>query len=173
MEKPMEKDFKTIKEMTKKKILNSTDKAPLLKIFEGKILSKVSELKEKQTEELEKATKNTLAEIGNKVNVKKAMAVINQAEKLIKDSENLLAENCVKYDSDYSEKTKKLKLISGDYSYGERNQYPEALAKLRKEHKRQLKEAEELSTKIKLAFFEADITFADINEIIERELAKI
>jgi len=164
----MNKDFAVIKEMSKKKLLTATEKAPLLKIFEARITRKVNELRAKQSEEESKMEIAVLKKLSDRADIKKATATIDRAEKETKQAEKFLEDNGLSYGGSYNTDKKTLKVRS---TYDDNR--PKDIIELRKKHAKQMAQAEELTDKIKLSLFEADITLTDINEIVNSELEKL
>ena len=170
----MKKDFETIKEMANKKLLNFEQKKVLSTLFESKINTKERETRAKQNEELRKAEKSILIEIGNRAEVKKALSIMLKAEQDIKESEKVLVKNSVRYENEsYNDKTRKLKLTSGSYSYGEESHYPEALEKMKTKHQEKIEKISELKLKLKADIYALPMAYSEINEYIENELNKV
>lgn len=171
-----QKDFATIKEMANKKLLNQEEKKVLSKLYEEKIDKRKAEIRTKQQAEYEQAEIKTLANIKAKAVVKKAVADIDKAEKMISQAEKTLKQSGVEYHKNYGEEKKTIKLsIKSKYIDDERYELAEAreLKAIQDKHLEKLSKIEELKTEIKLALYLPSMTRADIDQILEAELAKL
>lgn len=171
-----QKDFATIKEMANKKLLNQEEKKVLSKLYEEKIDKRKAEIRTKQQAEYEQAEIKTLASIKAKAVVKKAVADIDKAEKMISQAEKTLKQNGVGYHKNYGDEKKTIKLsINSKYIEDERYELAEAreLKAIQDKHLEKLSKIEELKTEIKLALYLPSMTRVDIDQILEAELAKL
>lgn len=173
----MKKDFQAIREMASKKLLNFEQKKVLAKLFDQKINTKQDETRTQQGKEMETLKKKTLKSISNKASVKKAMAMLDQADKNEEKAKQILADNFVKYETgNYSDsyEGRKIKLVEGSYNHNKgETDYPTALKELQEKHDKKSNDIDELKLKLQADIYALPMAYTEITEYIDNEIAKV
>ncbi len=149
----------TIRELSKKKLLNCEQKKVLYKLFEAKISEKVSIVRNKYQKDEEIFEKSYLKAQKENPAVKKLLDVIASSEKAKKEAEE------------------KLQSLGLDLSYRglETHSYkqPIEVDKLHIRNRKKLNKIEDLKLKLLADIHGLPLTYEELTDYVEKEIAKI
>jgi len=164
----MKKDFSAIREMANKKLLNGEQKKNLHKLFESKINIRIAEQKGKDGVNYAEAEKNFLKKMASMSNVKKLMNDLDQADKTKEHAEKELNKIGLEYENKHYSDTKGREL---DTCGGAND--PSVLRTLREKQQDKVCKMEELKLELLANLHGLPMTYAEMTEYIDNEIAKI
>lgn len=158
----MNKDEKTIRKMSEKKLLTGEQKKVLYKLFDAKINKLSSEVRSEQSKEFSKVHTDLTNKINKDAKVKSYLKTLKECdetkEKILKKIKDLGLYFC-----EYGRP---------EYKVNVENNYP-VLSKLHDKHNKVMTEVEELKMKLLSDIYCLPLTAQEMTSYIEKEIRKI